>query len=685
MPDTNTATSFIRNKTALLFLLVVLVSLVVGQWLLGRTIALAPASDPPWTAVAVLFLGALALWSGRYSARQPAQQTAVASNSETPKLALGFSALPQMPSIGRLIALGGAILLTIWALWQLPRLTPQDSYTAVFLTWLAAFILFATAVLYAPEERRDWRGWLRKNRWSILFVIGVVAIGVFLRVWQIGSIPFTLGGDEASQGLEAIDVLEGRSRNPFTTGWLGVPTMSFFFNSLSLQLLGYTIAGLRLPWALIGAATVLVTFLLVQQLKGTKLALVTAVLLAVYHYHIHFSRLGSNQVADPFFLALALMCMVYGLQKKSRLGWLLAGAVAGWAFYFYAGARLTPVVITAVLLYLFILNPRSFWQENRVGVLIMLGAFIVVAAPMMQYALRYPAEFNARLNTVGIIQSGWLEREIEIRGESMLAILWDQFQRAALAFNFYPDRTVWYGLPQPLLDPFFGAIFLLGLIYGTVQLFDRQEGPRVAPMVAWWWGGMLLGGMFTESPPSSQRLITLAVPACFFIAYALWEILQLARQALRWVPVEAVLALTVFLFAFISLTTYFIDFTPQRLYGGRNAELATQIAPMLNAQKAQRRFYFVGAPWMYWDFATIPYLVREADAIDLRDPLTLQTAAGLLPPDKGALFLVIPPREQELQFLQQLYPQGTQQTVHSPIDGRIMVTLYDVPSENASE
>ncbi len=427
-----------------------------------------------------------------------------------------------------------------------------------------------------------------------------------------------------------------------------------------------------------GTLTILTSFLLVRRLFETRLALVTAVILATYHYHIHYSRLGSNQIADPFFISLALFFLARALDGKKRLDWALSGSITGMALYVYAGARLTPIIITAVLVYRFLLEPRRFWHKHKWGLAVGMVAFFIVAAPMLQYAVRFPGEFNARLNQVGILQSGWLEREIEILGEPVWSILFDQFRRAALAFNYYPDRTVWYGLREPLLDPFFGAIFLLGLIYGTLQLFNRRVGPRIAPMVAWWWGGMILGGMFTESPPSSQRLIALAVPVSFFIAYAMWELVQLAGQSFKNITTNAAIAIGVLLFAFISLNTYFVDYTPQQLYGGRNAEMATQIAPRLNELKDENQFYFVGAPWMYWGFATLPYLVPEAEAEDILDPLSEPIPENLVRRDKGSVFIVIPPRIDELELLARAYPHGVREEVYSSIDGGHMVTLFKV-------
>lgn len=663
----------IKSRRALIWLAIVLANLFVAQGWLLYSVNESSFDDPPWFSVILIGLASVALLAGLASRWRTAED-------DTAGFEISLSWLARLAPYRRWLALLGAGLLTWFVLWRIPQLAEHESYTAVFLAWLLAIILFCAAVIPRAERGWRWPDWIRRPDGWFLGMVGLLALALFVRLWQIGSLPFTLSGDEASQGLEAVKIINGELRNPFTTGWLGVPTMGFFLNSYSLQLFGRNTMALRLPWAFVGAATVLVAFLLVRQMQGRRLAWITAVLLATYHYHIHYSRLGSNQIADPLFLALALLFLMRALDGKKRLDWTLLGVVTGLAFYFYAGARLTPVVVTAVLGYWFLLNPRRFWQEHGRGVVIAVLAFLLVAAPMIQYALRFPDDFNARLNQVGILQSGWLAREVEIRGESSISILFDQFQRAVFAFNYYPDRTVWYGLRDPLLDPFFGGLFLLGLVYGTLRLFTPEIGRRLAPMIAWWWGGILLGGMMTESPPSSQRLVTVAVPTCFLLAFILIELLRLTRQSLPRLPEKALLAVAVTAFAFVSLKTYFVDYTPQRIYGGSHAELATQIAPTLNRLKYNHRLVFVGAPWMYWGFATLPYLVPDAEASDIIEPLTAPVPIDWGPGDKGVVFIVLPQRQAELdELIVPTFPAGTRQEVYSPVDGRLMVTLYQLP------
>ncbi len=671
----------IKNSQNLVWLFITLFTLLIGQWILIRAQQEAGGDYLAWLAVIVIGLSASSLWIGRSLHSSVTPEEEVIGNetiSNTGRFSLIFLGMMKTDHKLRAIALLLTVVMIFLLLWQIPHLKPEDNYTVFFLSWIVAALLFL-AVVATPSESYQLRVWLRQRGRTLLAIGSIILLAFLLRLWLVGTLPFTLGGDEASQGLEALRVINGDLRNPFTTGWLGVPTMSFFYNSLSIRFLGSTIFALRFPWVIVGTITVLTTFLLIRQLLGTRLALATAFIIATYHYHIHYSRIGSNQVADPLFLSLALYFLYRALDRRNLLDWALMGSVSGLAFYVYAGARLTPVVIITVLAYLFILNPRRFWQENHQGIFVGVLAFVIVAAPMLQYAARFPDDFNARINQVGIIQSGWLAREVETLRVPTWRILLDQFRRAVLAFNYYSDRTSWYGLKGPLLDPLFGGLFLLGLFYGTINFFDRRVGARIAPMMAWWWGGVLLGGMLTESPPSSQRLITLTVPVSFFIAYALWELVQLAGEASRRWLNDPLLVIGALLFAFVSLMTYFVIYTPQRIYGGPNAEMATQIAPILNEWKQDHRFYFVGAPWMYWEFATLPYLVSDADAADILQPLTNPVPSNLLPRDKGAVFIVLPPRMAELDLLTQAFQEGERLDIFSPVDDRHMATLYEVP------
>jgi predicted membrane-bound mannosyltransferase len=151
---------------------------------------------------------------------------------------------------------------------------------------------------------------------ALALVVAITAASLLLRTALLGQIPFTVSGDEAAQGLEAIRVLKGELANPFATAWRGVPTMSLQLTALSIRLFGQTGLALRVPWALIGAATIPLVYWLVSHWFGKATGLVAAALLAVYQYPIHYSRLGSNQIADAF-LAVLDLASVYALARQA--------------------------------------------------------------------------------------------------------------------------------------------------------------------------------------------------------------------------------------------------------------------------------------------------------------------------------------------------------------------------------
>ncbi|MDQ7028493.1 MAG: glycosyltransferase family 39 protein [Ardenticatenia bacterium] len=467
------------------------------------------------------------------------------------------------------VAFVGAFSLLASVMRRLPHMPPSADFTAVTVTWLVAFLFYVVAVAPPrPRPRHDWSIWWEVNRANVLMLTAIVGVALWLRAWGLDRAPAALAGDEATFAREALRVLRGELRNPFMTGWLSQPTMTFFYTALSVRVFGFSVMSVRLPWAIVGTLSVLVTFWLVSRLKGGYVGMVTAALLATYHLHVHYSRLNLNNIADPFFMGLTLLWLMRALDRRSPLDWVLAGAAAGGALYGYTGGRLVPVVALVVLLYYWAGRGRRFWAEQRVGLLSAVGAFLIVAAPMLQFAYRFPDEFNGRINQVGIVQNGWLAQEMEARGQGALPILWDQFQRTVLGFLLYPDRAPFYSLPHPLLDPFFGTLFFAGLLYAMVRLVISPTDRRLFPFVAWWWGGVIFGGVLTQGPPSSQRLVTLSVPVTFFIALALWRMTFLLRRLWGGLPALPVLVAGVLLFALINVRLYFFEYIPSATYGG---------------------------------------------------------------------------------------------------------------------
>lgn len=408
------------------------------------------------------------------------------------------------------------------------------------------------------------------------------------------------------------------------------------------------------------------------------MAFATAGMLAAYHFHVHYSRLGSVQITDPFFMVLAFAFIYRGMKTGANRDWAFAGISCGASMYFYAGGRLTPILMLATVLYLFIFSTPEERTNLIRGTIVAAGAFLITAGPMLHYAMRFSEEFNARVNQVGIFQSGWLEKEIVILGQSRTRILWEQFKRSVLAFNFYQDRTVWFGLREPFMDAIFGGFFMVGMIYATIRAAIPPGDKKNVAMVGWWWSGVILGGMMTVNPPSSMRLVTLTVPTIYFVAVGVGLVLAQLKKAIPRINVNLLLAAVVITFCAVHINLYFIEFSPQRLYGSKRAEAATELAGYLNQFDEKPDVYFVGAPWMYWHFATLPFLVEDITAEDIIDPLSDSIGVLQIDPSDDSLFVFLPEREDELPLAQEKYPGGVLDQIVSPVDDQVLFTLYTV-------
>jgi 4-amino-4-deoxy-L-arabinose transferase-like glycosyltransferase len=580
---------------------------------------------------------------------------------------------------------GAALLVSLgisaWLLYRLAHMPPQGSYERLPIVWLSAACLYFVALIprNLAGEAKGLGGWISTHRWHCLAVAGLTLAALLLRVWKLGSIPFTLEQDEALIALQGQQSMGPQIPNLFITGFLSQPTMYYYLEGLLQRVLGTTIAGIRLPWAVLGAATIPLVFLLVRRLAGWRMAYLTASLVAFYHFHIHYSRLNLNNIADPFFMTLALLALECAIHKRRPIDWALCGAMCGASLYFYTGGRLTLIVIGLTLVYEIAFRLRSFIAHQRLAPIVALGAFFIVGGPMTQHAIRSPDEFNGRVKSVGFIQCGYMKIAMERDHTTAVGAMWEQVRRSALAFNYYSDKSMHYHLPYPLLDPVFGGFFLLGLGYGTLCIFRPSRGKGIFPMVAWWWSGMFIGGALTVDPPTSQRLVTLTVPTCYFVALGMERVFRLAANAFKGFPVRAALTVGAIGFSVLSLRTYFVEAVEERYYAGPHSELSTMIAPDLNRVKTHSRIFMHGWPAMNWGLLTLPFLVPSADVDNVDVPITGPPSANIVTAKRGAMFVFLPDRIRELELVRKTFPAGKTLEFRSPVDNRVFVTLYEVP------
>ena len=228
--------------------------------------------------------------------------------------------------------------------------------------WLLSIVAALLAV-HSGRSRAFWRTWDR-TRWAEAgLVVGCVIVALLLRTIRLESVPPILGGDEGSMGFEAREILSGRNDRLFVTGWLGMPRMSFLLMALPMQVWGQGIVGLRMHAAIVGVATIPVLYWLLRPEGGVWLAQCSIWLLATYPYHLHFSRLGANNIEDSLLLAATFAALFWGVRSRQPMGWALAGLCGAFSLYFYPGAWLL-IILAVGLVGVLALCTRGRWVSE---------------------------------------------------------------------------------------------------------------------------------------------------------------------------------------------------------------------------------------------------------------------------------------------------------------------------------
>jgi 4-amino-4-deoxy-L-arabinose transferase-like glycosyltransferase len=143
----------------------------------------------------------------------------------------------------------------------------------------------ASAALRRPPEKRVWPHIGVRTRRLLLAAILLIAAG--LRIWQINAIG--LNSDETVYAGQGASIASNPDLAPYFPTFRAHPLLFQAILSLGFLLDGDPVLG-RVVAAVLGVATVYVTYLLGRLLYGTRAGLIAAALLAVMPYHVVVTR-----------------------------------------------------------------------------------------------------------------------------------------------------------------------------------------------------------------------------------------------------------------------------------------------------------------------------------------------------------------------------------------------------------
>ena len=550
------------------------------------------------------------------------------------------------------------------------------SATVANIAWLVA-IGFAVAgsvsraqPLAAPDEGRgtESRRW-PFDRWDIAISLAIFVLALGLRAWQMSQFPNTYSGDEGSAGLFAVELLDGKANNLFGLGWFSFPALYFAVQSAAIALLGQTIEAVRLTSAVAGALTVVAVYWLGRAMFDRTTAVLAALYLAASHYHIHMSRVALNNVWDGLFGTLAILGLWHGWKTGRRAGFILCGLALGLGQYFYVSIRPLPLMFLIWATVAFVAQ-RTQFRDRFHGLVLAALIALVVFLPLGLFFVDKPDEFQAPMNRVTILGSS-PEAVTARGGRPTIDIVLDNAINGLLGFTHEPLRLL-YDPGSPLLLAGAALLFLLGILWALLN-FDLRYLLLFLPLLA-----VVVSNAISQNSPASQRYV-LAMPlVALFVALPLGQaVFWLRRQypRTRTAVVVAAFAL-VALVAAVDVNYYFNwVYSGGYVLGGLNTQVATQIAYFLrDKEPADQDVFFFGFPRMgYFSLSTIPFLAPEKQAQDVIEPLTGPAALPLRGP---TLFIFLPERLHELEFVRQQVPDGALQEFYNE-RGELLFVVYE--------
>lgn len=276
-----------------------------------------------------------------------------------------------------------------------------------------------------------------------LFLIFIIGLSFFLRIYKVTSVPPSLNWDEVSIAYNAYSILKtGRDEwgrflplHFKSYGEYKLPAQ-IYASIPAVAVFGLNEFGVRITPVIYGILTVLLLYFLVQEAFRKKVvALISAFLLAVSPWHIQLTRASFESSFALFWIVMAVWFFLKGLKKPK---WLIFSVLPfAVSIYTYNSAR----VFTPIFLFTLAVLFRKYFWEKRKCFLVSGILFAVLIAPLVPFVLS--GEASARYKLVSITdEKGLIPRINERRGASTLpGILPRLIHNKATYLSFYFTRN----------------------------------------------------------------------------------------------------------------------------------------------------------------------------------------------------------------------------------------------------
>lgn len=223
-------------------------------------------------------------------------------------------------------------------------------------------------------------------RYKIIFSC-ILLIAIVSRFYKLGSLPNGLTWDEAAIGYNAYGILtnhrdEWLHRMPVVFQSFGdfKSPLLVYVTAISVALFHLTPFAIRLPIALAGVGTVVVSYFLALEIfhQQKKIALFVMLFLALSPWAILYSRVGFEATLANFLITLGVYCILRWAREPKF--WILAIGVMNLVLSLYAYH--SPKVVIPLIGVVLATVLRKQWKTQRGSLLIASVLALILLIPL---------------------------------------------------------------------------------------------------------------------------------------------------------------------------------------------------------------------------------------------------------------------------------------------------------------
>jgi hypothetical protein len=385
--------------------------------------------------------------------------------------------------------------------------------------FIAALIFVFAFPVYSVKEKEEKEPFPLKV--EIIFLIAIIAVGAFLRFYQLDSRPFGIENDEAG-GLLTRIARNGDSI-PYPVGSYGI---LFHITQLFIALFGVGIE--RMPIkvgpAIIGIISIPAVYFFIRRIFNPRAAIFAAVVFTFLRWGVYYSRYSSPVIISLCAEAMAFYFFFLAIDTKKKLAWFMTGMCIGLT---WIGPMTFFLILFPFIIYFIIsaFYSKGYIKANMVGILAFLFGFWIFGSMTLHNYFISKSIYFSRVNEVSVFS-----KDPNAPSKNPAKGIVYNTKTVLLMFNHMGDSRQRNSGGQPYtptVDFLTSMLFAIGLLYSAYYSKYYQFFIMLLVFLS-----QAAGSIFSIEAPSAMRAVGTMIPLFYFVSFTFDRIWIAFRRAL---------------------------------------------------------------------------------------------------------------------------------------------------------